>query len=501
MNDSTRLGRSGIRAAEVGRAWEAGLARPSGPAFRRVGASVFGAHIFLGLLALTMAPLVDPNEWWWLAPFCMGSLAMLGYLVLQALRTEPAGIMYETGVFLSISCGVYYAFGPLLYVIGPVEAADYSRSWYWVDASQSVWLTGLNFVGLGLAGVAYVSARFPSLAGIAAETANRWARISPVRVFVVFLLLGFIAKYLFVLPFELRLIESVPSAGIRGLGRLLTVALLLGWSYKDRGSWWVGSLARLLLVGEMVTGALMFNKTEVLVAVMAAGLGHYFAHRRLGKLLVLALAGLLLYVLIGPIVTFGRNELVYRGGGAPAPAHLSARFDIASAYFTGGESHLAERELSGSWWSRFNYLPSQQAAVDFYDQGRGSDDLERLMWIFVPRLLFPSKPEMTGTGVDLTEKVTGFRNSSTGVGVFADGYYIFGWLGVILVSLTYGFALSAYSAIARSVVRSRAAVMYPLAFMGLYAGLRADGWWLTDVAGPMVFALVLLALFRVFSKR
>lgn len=501
MSTSNRLDRPDIHAAGVNRAWEAGSERSSRPVFRRVGASVFGAHLFLGLLALTMAPLVDPNGWWWLAPFCLGSLGMLGYLVFRALRTEPAGILYETGLFLSISCGVYYAFGPMLYVIGPIEAADYSRSWYRVDASQSVWLTGLNFVGLGLAGIAYIYARFPSLASIAARAANGWSRVSPVRVFVAFLLVGFLAKYLFVLPFELRLTESVPPGAVRQLARLLVIALLVGWTYKDRGPWWVGSLARLLLVGEVATGTLMFSKTEVLVAVMAAGLGHYFARWRLRKLLVAALAGLLLYVFIGPIVTFGRNELTFRGGGVPAPADLSERFDIAGAYFTGRESHLRQREISGSWWSRLNYLPSQQTAVQFYDQGRGSDDLERLIWIFVPRLLFPGKPEMTGAGVDLTEKVTGSRHSSTGVGVFADGYYILGWFGVVLASLTYGLALRAYSVIARSVVRSRAVVMYPLVFMGIYVGLRADGWWLTDVAGPMVFALVLLASFRVFSKR
>jgi len=470
------------------------------PTFRRLGASVFAAHLFLGVLALTIAPLVGRGDWWWLAPFCLTSLVMLAYLVFRSLRTNPAGILYETGLFLSISCGAYYAFGPMLFVVGPAEAVDYTQTFYRVDASESVWLTGLNFVGLGLAGIAYVSARFPSLARIADAAAKGWTRVSPGRVFVVFLLIGLVAKYLFVLPFEFRLTESVPSNAVRQLTRLLAIALIVGWTYKAVGPWWMRSLTNLLLVEEVLTGFLMFNKTEVLVAVMAAALGHYFAERRLKKLLIAGLVGLLIYVLIGPIVTFGRNELVARGGGVPAPANLSERFDIAQTYFTGSETHLRQREISGSWWSRLNYLPSQQSAVHFYDQGRGSEDLERLMWVFVPRLLFPGKPEMTGAGIGLTEKVTGGRHSSTGVGVFVDGYYMFGWLGVVFASATYGFALRAYSAIARAVVRGRALVMYPLAFMGIYAGLRADGWWLTDVAGPTVFLLVALALFRASSK-
>lgn len=470
------------------------------PIVRRMGASVFGAHLFLGVLALAMSPLVDANDWWWLAPFCLASLVMLAYLVARSLRRDPAGILYETGLFLAVSCGVYYAFGPLLFVIGPVEAIDYAQSWYRVNASESIWLTGLNFIGLGVAGIAYVVARFPSLARVTDTAARGWGRVSPTRVFVAFLLIGFTAKYLFVLPFELRLTDSMPSGLVRQLARLLVVALIIGWTYKGAGPWWMGRLAKILLVSEALIGFLMFSKTEVLLAIMAAALGHYFAHRSLRKLLMTGLAGMLIYTFIGPMVTFGRNELGARGGGVPVPADLSERLDIIEAYFTGSETHLRQQEISGSWWSRLNYLPSQQSAVSFYDQGRGSDDLQRLMWIFVPRLLFPSKPEMTGAGIDLTEKVTGGRHSSTGVGVFVDGYYMLGWFGVLLASCTYGLALRAYSTIARAVVQGRAVVMYPLVLMGIYAGLRADGWWLTDVAGPMVFVLVVLALFRAFSK-
>jgi len=118
----------------------------------------------------------------------------------------------------------------------------------------------------------------------------------------------------------------------------------------------------------------------------------------------------------------------------------------------------------------------------------------------VPRLLYPDKPAMSGAGVELTEKVTGSRHSSTGIGVFVDGYYMLGWLGVLLASVTYGFSLRAYSVIARTIVRNRCLIMYPLVFAGIYTGLRSDGWWSTDVAGSMVLTLVLLALFRTSPK-
>lgn len=468
--------------------------------FRKLGASVFGAHLFFGVLAVAIAPLVGSNDWWWLAPFGIVSVATLGYYVYRALASEPARILYETGLFLSISFGVYFAFGPLLFVAGPAEAARYARSWYPVDAAESVWLTGLNFIGFGLAGLAYTGSRFSLLGNIADIAARFWGRVSPVRVFIVFLVIGLIAKYLFVLPYELRLTEDVPSGVVRQLSRLLAAAVLVGWAYKDVGPWWMGVLAKLLVLMEVGTGLLMFNKTEVLVAIFAAGLGNYFGGHRFRALLLTAMTGFLVYVLISPVVTFGRNELTYLGNGEPAPVNLSKRFEIAASYLTAGDPNRRQEEMSGWWWSRLNYLAPQQAAVSLYDQSRGSNVLDRVAWIFVPRLLFPDKPIMSNAGVDLTEKVTGLRHSSTGIGIFVDGYYILGWIGVFLTSITYGLALRAYSVIARAVVVSRAVVMYPLIFMGIFAGLRADGWWLTDVAGPMVFVLVLLGIFRFFAK-
>jgi hypothetical protein len=405
-----------------------------------IGHSGFRVHLFLGLLALEFASFVEPSAWWWLVPFCIVSLTMLGYLVYRALAAEPTRILYESGLFLAISGAVYYAFGPLLFVIGPAEAADLSKSWYWVDATQSMWLMGLNFIGIGLTGFAFCFARFPSLAKVAYTAARRWARMSPVRVLVVFVLIGLVAKYLVVVPFELRLTKNVPSAVARQLTQLLVLAVLVGWMYKDIGPRWIGALAKLLLLTEVTTGFLMFNKPAVLIVMMAAGLGNYFRQRRLRNLLFTALVGFLIYMLIGPIVNFGRNELAYRGRGQPVAATLSQRFDIAVTYFTGGESHHRQQEIAGSWWSRLNYLSSQQAAVELHDQGRGSDDLGRVMWIFVSRLLFPSKPEMTVAGVDLYEKIAGSRGSSTGIGVFVDGYYILGWFGVLLASIITVFA-------------------------------------------------------------
>lgn len=426
---------------------------------------------------------------------------MLGYLILKILHRDPRRILYEPVLFLALACAVYYAFGPLLYVMGPADAIEYSRSWYWVDATDALWLTGINFIGFGLAGSAYSATRLPTLAIIVDSTANAWSKISIATTFAAFLTIGLVAKYLFVLPYELLLIQSEPTGTTRQLARLLLAALLIGFAYRDAERPSLYALTKFVLVGEIITGILMFNKTETLVAIIAAMLGHYYYTRRLRTLLIAACIAALVYISIGSVVTFGRNELVARGGGVPIPADLRGRFEIIGQYFGGGETQLRPEEISGAWWSRLNYLPSQQSAIDLYHENNGGDDLSRLPWIFIPRLLYPDKPIMSVAGYDLTEKITGRRHSSTGIGVFVDGYYNLGWLGLVIGSLAYGYVLRAYSVMSFGIVKRRAVIMYPLVFMGIYAGVRADGWLLIDVAGPLVTALVLLGLFHIFSRR
>jgi hypothetical protein len=474
--------------------------QPTRTRFNATAAWVSVAHLVLGTLAVLFSEVMADDDWWVLAPFCFASMFLLAFVIYRTLRATPTSILFETGIFLAISCATYFAFGPLLYVIGPEEAAHLSRSWYHVTAAQSVWLTGLNFFGLGMAGLAYVSFRMRFFLLVSERASRSWSKLSPTTVFIVCVAIGAIAKYLFVLPYELKLIDAVPSNPVRQLGRLLVIALIIGWAYRKSGPWWIVPIVTVLLILEVVTGLLMFQKTECLLGVVASGIGMYLASRRLGILIAVGVVTLMIYVFITPIVTFGRAELVARGGGETIPADLDERLEIVSMYFAGKQSQRVDNEEPGRWWSRLNYLPTQQAAVDLQRKGHGGDDLSRLPWIFVPRTLYPSKPVITAGAMDFNEKVTGARNSSVAAGIFLDGYYNLGWLGFFLASLSYGLMLRIYTSIAEPVVRNRALVMFPLVFIGVYAGLRADGTWLTDVAAPALFVLVGLSVFRIFSN-
>jgi hypothetical protein len=468
--------------------------------FGRLGLLVFPALLVLGAVSMALAPVVEPASWWVLVPQVVVVAALLLRLMVRSLRSNPAGILMEPGVVLLAAWLLYFGFGPLLYVFGPVEQLRILHLQHRVDAGQAMWITGVNSIGLALTGLAYVLYRAP-LASDAALLASRWwARLSPTTVFALCTLLGLFAKYVLVLPYDLLLTDAVPANAARQLSRLLVVAILIGWAHRVSGPWWMAPAATLLMVLELVSGVLMFNKTESLLALLAAGIGHYLARRELRSLGRLSAAVLAVYIVIGPVVNYGRVELTVRGRGEPKPAGLVERVEIVASYFDRDTSLAREPEESARWWRRLNYVPVQQASFELARRGEGGDDFRLVPWLLVPRTFYPGKPVMTVAGVDLNEKLTGHRLSALAPGIFVDGYYQLGWLGFLVTSLTYGLALRVFRQIAVAVVQHRALVMYPLVFIGVYAGFRVDGWWLTDVAGPLLFATVALTGFRLMAR-
>jgi hypothetical protein len=134
----------------------------------------------------------------------------------------------------------------------------------------------------------------------------------------------------------------------------------------------------------------------------------------------------------------------------------------------------------------------QVAAVDLYRQGLGGDDVELVLWVLVPRFLFPEKPVITRGGTDFNAKITGSEASSTGVGWFISGFYNLGWFGVAAVSMVGGILMSLYAAVSRAILRCGSMFLLPIVLLGSFTAFRVDGNFASDVWGS--FAMVMVPL-------
>jgi hypothetical protein len=148
------------------------------------------------------------------------------------------------------------------------------------------------------------------------------------------------------------------------------------------------------------------------------------------------------------------------------------------------------------------YTPPQAAGLDFWDTGQGGDGFQLMPWVFVPRALADEKPEITKTGREFHQRVTGADTSSTGIGIFVSGYYAGGWWGLWAASALCGWILAQTSAIARAVMATRALLLVPLALLGVYMAFRIDGDFVSDYVGTFVFILYpVIAISMVFSSQ
>jgi hypothetical protein len=196
---------------------------------------------------------------------------------------------------------------------------------------------------------------------------------------------------------------------------------------------------------------------------------------------------LLFFVLIASPVTTARNIF-----GVSSQVNLGERTALLSQALS--RSGDVPAEDANTTWARFCYLAAQAAALNFYDNGTPSESFRLLGWAFLPRILFPMKPIMSAAPADFHFQLTGQVGSATGQGVFVDGYYNLGWLGVVFVGISVGLILGMTSAVAARVYEKRAIVWMPLALLGSFMAFRVDGDFLSDYWGPFVlfgYALLL----------
>jgi hypothetical protein len=204
------------------------------------------------------------------------------------------------------------------------------------------------------------------------------------------------------------------------------------------------------------------------------------------RLAVAASLVVLTYVALVPIVNFGRSELFQRYGTL-GEAELSERVEILSRAI--GTAHTDPAASRGM--SRLSYTNQATFAVHEYDSLRPGESYVNILAVFVPRVFWPDKPIITQVANDFNAAATGNPNSASSPGLFAEAYWNFGWVGVILVMATLGAILAGLSRYALSVVQAGLWFYFPVVLLAMRIGFRTDGYFVVDVAGATVLAVAL----------
>lgn len=422
-------------------------------------------------------------RWWMHLVWCVIGVCLTVPVLYSSVRKEFSVIVTDHLVMFVAAFTLYFLIGASFIVLGPAAAVDKVLGFYSVNATSALRADAVNSLGFGvsLAAAALMPTSWFRRVSLAISSAV--CHMSPRYVLVVLAMAG-VGAFAYTLVYDFGFRDGIVQGSIRELVMLCFAAVFLAASYQGRRVFLVRLFAYVFASALAIAGLLMFNKTQVLLALGSLVAGLCMIHPVKRVLPIGLVVMVTVYVLIGGMVLYGRSVVSDRA------VPLATRLAIVSEGFAA--SRAGDPNAAASSWARLCYLPAQSAAMDFYDRGDGGDGFSLLPWVFVPRLLAADKPVITDSARSFNEKITGYRTSSTGQGVFSTGYYSGGWPGVVLAALLAGFILAQTSAIARAAMEKRATLLLPLALMGVFIAFRIDGSFLADYAGAFVILLYLM---------
>ena len=451
--------------------------------------------VVFGLLALTLSEMISAEAWWIHGVWCIFGMLITIPALVKAFKAGFEILLHNHFVMFTIAFTLYFLFGAAFLALGPEGVISNLLIYYPATASDALWANAENSIGFGVALITGAISSGSFLARQADKIAVKVYKVPVLTVIIIFIVIGTIAKF-YVLDFDLRFSEGVVSGLLRSVSDVLLIAILLASSFR-------GKYGRLMLVVSIVltligviTGFLLFSKTSILlsVGVLVAGLTLRYKSK---KVMLLGLfAMILLFINVIDIVGYSRNNLSSEIAGI-----FTSRSNVVKDGYLSQETPDSSGGFSS--WSRLCYVPSQNAARNFYDTGIGGEDIKLIPWVFIPRFLAPNKPVMTDAGVDFHIKISGNKGSSTGQGVFSSGYYNLGWLGVVFASILCGWILSQTSSIAYVILSRQAHLLLPFAFFGVFIAFRIDGHFLADYLGAFMlifYSIMILSAILSYSN-
>jgi hypothetical protein len=427
---------------------------------------------------------------------------LVGCLGVAATRLAlaPYALWFPMPWFL-LTSAAYYGFGPLLYYFGTAETVNQVDGFYLINDALLLQCNVLTVSGIVVVLLVYLSlsAAFGSKPadGVITQQARPLLETTALwRVAIVFVMIGVLVKVFLVIPTAVGLWDVVLPGSIEYFGQFSSLALvpllILATAFRRLHF----ALFTVLLGFEVVTAFIQLSKLAIMKIGLLVVLAMVLRGTSVRKLALIGVLSVLLYTqILVPLVGYGRIAFDVLGvkGVSEAGALLQE--------FAGGtaQDRLAS-VMPGvqSWWARLNYAPAQGFALDSYDEGLAGDTFQLAIWVFVPRVIYPEKP-ITTTGSKFNELVTRNPDSKSAPGMFAEGYWNAGWIGLIVVAGVMGAWYWGWERYTRARLIPRLRIEYvPIAWMGLFAAIQQDSWFVPTTLGVIPFAILFHVLIRIF---
>ncbi len=427
----------------------------------------------------------------------LGAANILGAVTFSVIMlTGAIGIARATSIMVftapfwfRLSAAIYFGFGGLAIFIANDTTIAYMEAFAYVEPATLLKLNTLVVFGT----ICTLASTMVLQRLIPARFTQRGA--SPTQgdlgsVATSIAVLGFSAKWLFLIPYQLGAFPGLKLPGAISTIELfpaVSIFLLVLWALR-RGKVMIFIPIALLLL-ETVGGLVLGNKTVIMIAAVMFALGALCDRVTAGRMLISTALIAGLFNVIAPPVDAVRAEMSARYGSI-SEGTVAERLGVLASY-SGEEERASNKEGIQRSLLRLSYAAPAGFAISQYDIGLPGTSYELLPAVFVPRFLWPEKPIITDVGADFNLLATGSRTSQSSPGLFAEAYWNFGWGGVAIFMSLLGTVLFFLGRYSLWVFQSGNWWLFPVALMAMRTGMRVDGFFVADIVGGSVMIAVL----------
>ena len=447
----------------------------------------------LGTLSLTTSYFISNENWNYHTFYCLLALFIIIQQFLKILKYDFELFLYDFRIIFTASFTLYFIIGATALTLGSKDDIYNLMSRFNIEPSTALRIDAMNFIGFSIALFVYTFTKPKVLPKIIFLLSKKKTNDNSLMIIILLTIVGLISKIIVIAnDFAIFNNAIVISGIVRQLSQFLLAVILLSAIYKGKKEKVILILSIFLTLFVSFFGVLGFNKTEIIFPIIAFGVGIAIKKESILILVFSIFFGFGLLQVVGGIVNFARTNQVDR-------MTLKERVDVIKLGIEALNTLIETKDNSSAKYSayaRISYINAQAAAVHFYDINNGSKDYLSLPYTLIPRFLYSDKPILTGSGSELNYKMYGNDASSEGTGIFIDGYYNLGWVGLIIGSIICGWVLSQISAIAQIITKNKSFIFYPINFFGIFIAFRIDGTIISDYFGQ--FIIIIYAVFILF---
>lgn len=407
-----------------------------------------------------------------------------GRLVLE----HPASIW--TALFwLRVVTAVYYGVGAII----PFFVNDLTRSvierFHFASTDQMMKVNVITAFGaLTLLAAASVTSRLMRSSVVQASRAHPGREL--LLWGVIFGAIGLVVKYVLVVPFSFGLTTSLLPGAILQLSQLTAVGIYLVGAWAFTYARKAIPAVTAFTAADMLVGLMTFSKHEVIFALLMFGLATIHARVTRFRLAFGAAAACACFLVIAPIVDFGRQNLMLRYRSITG-AGFGERLEILQSYFTGSNplgNEAFTQEFQGAF-ARLSYMHQSAFAVQLHDSGRAGDTIEAILIVAIPRVVWPEKPNLNYLGQAFNLSATGGDTSLSWPGQYVEAYWNLGWWGIPVLLIPLGAIYAILSNYAIGVFLGQRWAYFPVALFALRYATEVSSPYATAAVGGLIFII------------